>query len=52
MDTSLLGHAYYGDNRSILSDIYQVIQSGAPPGQRFGMHSMMFEQSEYWAFQP
>jgi esterase/lipase superfamily enzyme len=52
VDTSLLGHAYYGDNRSILSDIYQVIQSGAPPGQRFGMHSMMFEQSEYWAFQP
>jgi esterase/lipase superfamily enzyme len=52
VDTSLLGHAYYGDNRSILSDIYQVIQSGAPPGQRFGMHPMTFEQTQYWAFQP
>ena len=52
VDTSLLGHAYYGDNRSILSDIYDVIQSGKPPEQRFGMHAMTFEQSQYWAFQP
>lgn len=52
VDTGLLGHAYYGDNRSILSDIYSVMHTGDPPGKRFGMHPLPMPQPTYWAFQP
>ncbi len=52
VDTSLIGHSYYGDNRSILSDMFQVMRTGAPPGQRFGMHVMTAQQVTYWAFVP
>jgi len=30
VDTSLLGHSYFGDNRSVISDIYNLLRS---PGQ-------------------
>jgi esterase/lipase superfamily enzyme len=52
VDTGLIGHAYYADNRTILSDIYQVIKTGAAPGQRFGMHAMTVQSMTYWAFTP
>ena len=36
VDTSLVGHSYYGDNRSILTDLFTLLKHGnAPP--RFGM---------------
>src|SRR5882672_3798468 len=37
IDTSLVGHSYYGDNRSILSDIFYLLKDGTAPGQRFGL---------------
>ena len=52
VDTGLIGHAYYGDNRSIISDIFAVMNSGTPPGQRFGMHEKTYQQATYWAFVP
>jgi esterase/lipase superfamily enzyme len=53
VNTGLLGHSYYGDNRSIISDIYYLLRSEMPVGKRFGM----FEQTNrqgllYWAFRP
>jgi esterase/lipase superfamily enzyme len=52
VDTGLIGHAYYGDKRSILADMFTVMQTGSPPGQRFGMHSAMLQQMTYWVMTP
>jgi esterase/lipase superfamily enzyme/outer membrane protein OmpA-like peptidoglycan-associated protein len=52
VDTGLLGHSYYGDNRSILSDMFSLIRTGDPPEKRFGMQSAHLKQMTYWAFRP
>ncbi len=52
VDTGLIGHAYFGDRRSILTDMFEVIQSGSPPGHRFGMHAENLQQLTYWVFNP
>ena len=52
VDTSLMGHAYYGDNRSIISDMFYLLQNGAPPDQRFGMHPAKSQEATYWSFKP
>jgi esterase/lipase superfamily enzyme len=53
VDTGLVGHSYYGDNRSILTDIFYLMKDGNPPGKRFGMHGLPAADSPtYWAFRP
>lgn len=51
VDTGLLGHSYFGDSRSILSDIFKVMDKGLPPDQR-GMRATEVQQMKYWVFQP
>jgi len=51
LDTSLLGHSYYGDRRSIISDIFSLFEHGtAPP--RFGMSAMRRDGAPYWLLRP
>lgn len=50
VDTSLLGHSYYGDNRSIISDLYYLIRGTPLP--RFGLKRLSFNNHLYWLFQP
>lgn len=52
IDTGLVGHAYVGDNRSILSDMSEVIRTGLPPGQRFGLRAVTLHEMTYWVFSP
>ena len=52
VDTGLIGHAYFGDRRSILSDMFEVMQTSSPPSRRFGMHSANLQQMTYWVFNP
>jgi esterase/lipase superfamily enzyme len=52
VDTSLVGHSYYGDNRSVLSDIYWLLRNGESPSSRFGMMSLSREDGTYYAFLP
>jgi esterase/lipase superfamily enzyme len=52
VDTSFLGHSYYGDSRSVLSDLFNVLQGGAPPDRRFGMLPRKLNGTKYWAFLP
>jgi len=52
VDTSLIGHSYYGDNRSVLSDIYWLLRKGEPPANRFGMSALAREDGTYYAFLP
>jgi esterase/lipase superfamily enzyme len=52
VDTGLVGHAYFGDKSSILSDMLEVMQNGLPPDRRFGMHPATFQQMTYWVLSP
>jgi len=50
VDTSLIGHFYYGDNRSVISDMYYLIRDIPMP--RFGLKKQFFKSHPYWLFQP
>jgi len=52
VDTGLLGHSYYGDNRSILTDMFYTIRNYEAPAKRFGMRPNRPENPTYWLFQP
>ena len=51
MDTSLLGHSYYGNKRSILGDIYDLLRYGHDPAGRFGLVRRNHAAGSYWLFQ-
>jgi esterase/lipase superfamily enzyme len=53
VDTSLFGalHQYYADSRSILSDVFQLMQ-GRPPKERFGLQHAEKNGVPYWIFRP
>ena len=51
VDTNLIGHFYYGDNRSVLSDIFYVLR-GHPPKDRAGLRARECAGGSYWAFVP
>ncbi|MBI2472003.1 MAG: alpha/beta fold hydrolase [Planctomycetes bacterium] len=48
VDTSLVGHSYYGDNRSIISDMYLLVNLKLPPDKR-NLLPMEVEGGRYWA---
>jgi esterase/lipase superfamily enzyme len=52
VDTSLIGHSYFGDNRSVLSDMFTLLESRNPPSKRFGLQPARFDGKQYWVFQP
>lgn len=53
VNTGLLGHSYYGDNRSIISDIYYLLRAETPVSKRFGMFEQLNKRGLlYWAFRP
>jgi hypothetical protein len=53
VDTSMLGvyHQYYADNKTILSDLFQLMR-GAPVANRFGLKAIKINAGSYWSFQP
>lgn len=51
-DTSFLGHSYYGDTRSVLSDLYYLVREGKRPPQRFSLQVVETDQGAYWVFKP
>jgi esterase/lipase superfamily enzyme len=49
--SGFLGHSYYGDSRTLLSDIFELFKTGtAPP--RFGLKPEQFAGQPYWIFVP
>jgi esterase/lipase superfamily enzyme len=52
VDTDFLGHSYYGDNRSVLSDLFNLIRTGASPEGRFGLREAWRGSARYWIFAP
>ena len=52
LDTDFLGHSYYGDNRSVLTDIFNLLAKGDPPDKRFGLRQAGVAPKLYWRFAP
>jgi esterase/lipase superfamily enzyme len=52
VDTNFIGHFYYGDNKSVLSDLYYLLTDGKPPGERFGLLPQKSDRGVYWLFRP
>jgi esterase/lipase superfamily enzyme len=50
IDTSLLGHSYYGDNDSIISDLYHLVHDALPPAKRERLQAAALNGLPYWIF--
>lgn len=50
--TGLIGHSYFGDTRSILSDIFNIIRNGKSARDRFGLVEKQGQAGSYWIFNP
>lgn len=51
VDSGFLKHSYYAENRSVLSDIFHIIQFGHRADERFGLQSIQTPIGRYWTFQ-
>lgn len=49
-DTSLLGHSYFAETRSVLSDMFYLIRNDQRADQRFGLHTIDTQAGRYWEF--
>ncbi len=49
VDTSFEGHGYFGDNRTVISDLINVIQNGLQPKYR-GLRPADWNGLRYWRF--
>jgi esterase/lipase superfamily enzyme len=52
VDTSLVGHSYFGDTRTLIGDLFGLIVDGKPPNKRFGLEPVGPEDGRYWRFKP
>jgi esterase/lipase superfamily enzyme len=50
IDTSLIGHSYYGSNSTVLADLFELMQGSKPPDQRQWLQSMRLGALKYWKF--
>ena len=50
VDTDFIGHFYYGDNRSVLSDMFNLVRGQPVP--RFGLRPKLRGTQKYWKFAP
>jgi len=52
IDSSLLGHAYYGDNTSVISDIHALLHVTRFPQDRVWLRDVSAPMGMYWYFDP
>jgi esterase/lipase superfamily enzyme len=54
VDTGLFstGHSYFGDQRSILTDMYDLLKYGAGPEGRYGLEPRFRAGKPYWWYAP
>lgn len=50
VDSGFIGHFYYGDNRSVISDIFLLITQGLPPMSRPLLQRQGAPPAYYWRF--
>lgn len=51
VDTSLLGHSYYGSNGTVLADLLDLLEGSKPPQQRRWLRPMQLGTLWYWVFE-
>jgi esterase/lipase superfamily enzyme len=52
VDTSFLGHSYYGDNKSLISDLMTLLLERLPPHERNYLLPRKHLDLPYWFFAP
>jgi esterase/lipase superfamily enzyme len=52
VDTNLVGHFYYGDNTSVLGDMFLVLTQSLPPAKRPRLRPVGVAADQYWRFVP
>ncbi len=52
IDTSFLGHNYYGENQTIMSDVRELISADTPVANRPGIEPVASESGNYWRLVP
>ncbi|HLA85496.1 MAG TPA: alpha/beta hydrolase, partial [Thermoguttaceae bacterium] len=50
VDTSLVGHSYYGDSDTVLVDMAQLLHEEKPPDLRSRLRTKMLGAMRYWVF--
>lgn len=50
VDTSFLGHSYFAETKSVLSDMFYLIRNGQRANQRYGLRSVEAQAGRYWEF--
>ncbi|MCX5696571.1 MAG: alpha/beta hydrolase [Candidatus Omnitrophica bacterium] len=50
VDTSFWGHSYFAENRSVISDIFSLINDGKRANERFGLSPVDTPEGRYWMF--
>ena len=50
VDTSFLGHSYFNRSRSVLSDIYYIINEDLRADERFSLEAVDTTDGRYWRF--
>lgn len=48
--TDFLGHSYFAESRSILSDIFNIVNNGQRAEARFGLEAVQTSDGRYWKF--
>ncbi len=49
-DMSFIGHSYYAESRTVLSDIFYLIREGMRADQRFALQPVETPAGRYWRF--
>ena len=50
LDTSLLGHSYYGSNKTVLIDMAKLLLESKPPTLRGSLKEKVLNKLKYWVF--
>ena len=50
VDTSLIGHSYYGSNKTVLADLIDLLHKSRPPDLRPWLHHKKLGELAYWIF--
>ena len=50
LDTGLMSHSYVGDHRSVVSDLYYLLELEHAPERRFGLRLVSGHDGPYWEF--
>jgi non-homologous end joining protein Ku len=50
VDSSMIGHSYYAENKSVIADIFYVLKDRRRAQDRFGLKEIVTPQGRYWVF--